>query len=102
MKNNMSLSKLSGQILKKCTIFSLYQYIQTGTFFHFNLIVNRTFNPSLARLYESTGRAIAVTTASASVLLEMLKFLVKLFKSLCLLNLWMDLVDILCDVRYWV
>ena len=29
-------------------------------------------NPVLARLYESTGRAIAVTTASASALLKML------------------------------
>ena len=41
----------------------------------------------LARLYESRGRAIAVTTASAlasasaSALLKMLKFLVKVFKS---------------------
>ena len=26
---------------------------------------------------------------------------VKVFKSLYLLNLWMDLVDILPDVRYW-
>ena len=51
---------------------------------------------------ESTGRAIAVTSvpvsalASASALLKM--FLVKVFESL---NLWMDLVDILPDVRYW-
>ena len=57
------------------------------------------FRPFLARLYESTGRAIAVTTASAlvfalaSALLKMLKFLVKVFKSLYLLNPWMDLVD---------
>ena len=39
----------------------------------------------LARLYESTGRAIAVTpvlvSASASALLKMLKFLVKVFMS---------------------
>ena len=59
----------------------------------------------LARLYVSTGRAIAVTTASASALAsalpKMLKFLVKVFKSLYLLNLWMDLVDTLPDVRYW-
>ena len=59
----------------------------------------------LARLYESTGRAIAVTTASAlasaSALLKMLKFLVKVFKSLYLLNPWMDLVNTLPDVRYW-
>ena len=54
------------------------------------------FQPFLARLYESTGRAIAVTTASA--LHKMLKFLVKVFKSLYLLNLWMDLVDTLPDV----
>ena len=55
----------------------------------------------LAHLYESTGRAIAVTTASSSALLKMLKFLVKIFKVLYLLNLWMDLVDTLPDVRYW-
>ena len=59
----------------------------------------------LARLYVSTGRAIADTTASASAsasaLLKMLKFLVKVFKSLYLLNPWMDLVDTLSDVRYW-
>ena len=72
----------------------------------------------LARLYESTGRAIAVTTASASAsalasasasasayasasaLLKILKFLVKVFKSLYLLNSWMDLVDTLPGVRY--
>ena len=55
--------------------------------------------PFLAHLYKSTGRTIAVTTASAlvsaSVLLKMLKFLVKDFKSLYLLNPWMDLL-ILC------
>ena len=65
----------------------------------------------LARLYVSTGRAIAVTTvlalasvsalASASTLLKMLKFLVKVFKSLYLLKRWMNLVDTLPDVRYW-
>ena len=56
-------------------------------------------NPTyfLARLYESTGRAIAVTPASAlasasalvsaSALLKMLKFLVKVFMSLYLLKL---------------
>ena len=42
---------------------------------------------------------MAVTTASA--LLKMLKFLVKVFKSLYLLNPRMDLVDTLSDVRYW-
>ena len=31
----------------------------------------------------------------------MLKFLVQVFKSLYLLNPWMDLVDTLPDVRYW-
>ena len=39
--------------------------------------------------------------ASASALLKMLKFLVKVFKILYLLNPWMDLVDTLLDVRYW-
>ena len=65
----------------------------------------------LARLYESTGRAIAVTpasalasalaSASASALLKMLKFLVKVFMSLYLLKLWMDQVDTLHAGRYW-
>ena len=59
----------------------------------------------LARLYESTGRAIAVTPASAlasaSALLKMLKFLVKVFMSLYLLKLWMDKVDTLHVGRYW-
>ena len=56
----------------------------------------------LACLYESTGRAIAVTMASvlASALPKMLKFLVKIFKSLHLLNPWMDLVDSVPDIRY--
>ena len=53
--------------------------------------------------YKSKGRAIAVITALAlalaSALLKMLKFLVIIFKSLYFLNLWMDLVDILPDVR---
>ena len=31
----------------------------------------------------------------------LLKFLVKVFKSLYLLNPWMDVVDTLPDVRYW-
>ena len=57
--------------------------------------------PFLAHLYESTGRAIAVTTALVSALLKMLKFLVKVFKSLYLLNSLMDLVYTLPDVRYW-
>ena len=59
----------------------------------------------LARLYESTGRAIAVTpalaSALASALLKMLKFLVKVFTSLYLLKLWMDQVDTLHVGRYW-
>ena len=57
----------------------------------------------LARLYESTGRAIPVTSAlaSASALLKMLKFLVKVFMSLYLLKLWMDQVDTLHVGRYW-
>ena len=38
----------------------------------------------LARLYESTGRAMAVTMASACALYKMLKFSVKVFKSLYL------------------
>ena len=55
----------------------------------------------LAPLYESTGRAIAVTSALASALLKMLKFLVKVFMSLYLLMLWMDQVDTLHVGRYW-
>ena len=43
----------------------------------------------LAHLYENTGRAIAVTTASASALV---KFLVKVFKRLYIPNLWMKVV----------
>ena len=39
--------------------------------------------------------------ALALALHKMLKFLVKVFKSLYLLNPWMDLVDTLPDVRYW-
>ena len=54
-------------------------------------------NLFLAHLYESTGRAIAVTTASAC---KMLKFSVKDFKSLYLMNLWMNLVKTLPNVRY--
>ena len=57
----------------------------------------------LACLYESTGRAFAVTPASslASAFLKMLKFLVKVFMSLYLLKLWMDQVDTLHVGRYW-
>ena len=55
----------------------------------------------LAHLYESTGRAIAVTLALASALLKMLKFLVKVFMSPYLLKLLMDQVDTLHIGRYW-
>ena len=59
----------------------------------------------LARLYESTGRAIAVTPASAlasaSALPKMLKFLVKVFMSPYLLKLLMDQVHTLHVDRYW-
>ena len=55
----------------------------------------------VAPLYVSTGRAIAVTTASALASASLKMFLVKVFKSLYLLNPWMDLVDTLPDVRYW-
>ena len=61
----------------------------------------------LARLYESTGRAIAVTPALASALALALAsalpkmFLVKVFMSLYLLKLWMDQVDTLHVSRYW-
>ena len=75
--------------------------------------VSNHFNKFLARLCVSKGRAIAVTTASASALaslstsastsalLKMFKFVAKDFKSLYLFNLWMELVDTLSDVRYW-
>ena len=55
----------------------------------------------LARLYESTGRAIAVTPASALASALLKKFLVKVFMSLYLLKLWMDQVDTLHAGRYW-
>ena len=46
--------------------------------------------------------ASASTSASAlAALLKMLKFLVKVFKSLYLLNPRMDLVDTLTDDRFW-
>ena len=56
------------------------------------IIIPMFKNKFLARLYESTGRAIAVTPASAlaSALLKMLKFLVKVFIRLYLLNMFMD------------
>ena len=63
----------------------------------------------LSQYLLASCRAIAVTTAppsasalaSVSALLKMVKFLVKDFKSLYLLNLWMDLVDTLPDVSFW-
>ena len=45
--------------------------------------------------------ALVSATALGSSLLNMLKCLVKVFKSLYLLNPWMDLVDTLPDARYW-
>ena len=59
---------------------------------------HKNFDPMhsfLARLYLSTGRVIAVTTASASALV------LQNVKRQYLMNLWMDLVDTLPDVRYW-
>ena len=56
----------------------------------------------LARLYESAGRAVAVTPASALAFTSaLLKFLVKVFRSIYLLKLLMDQVDILHNGRYW-
>ena len=69
---------------------------------HINIVRLVSSFTFLARLYESTGRAIAVTPASASAsalalasalasaLLKMLKFLVKVFIRLYLLNVLMD------------
>ena len=45
--------------------------------------------------------ASALASASTSALLKMLKFLVKVFTSLYLLNPLMELVDTFPDVRYW-
>ena len=61
----------------------------------------------LARLYESTGRAIqycnhpGVGVGVSVHVVQMLKFLVKVFISLYLLNMLMDKVDILHVSRYW-
>ena len=55
----------------------------------------------LARLYESTGRAIAVGVGVGVGVAQMLKFLVKVFMSLYLLKLLMDQVDTLHGGRYW-
>ena len=46
----------------------------------------------LAHLYESTGKTIAVTMASA---------LIKVCKRLYFLNLWMEVVHTCPDVTYW-
>ena len=55
----------------------------------------------LARMYESAGRAIAVTTALATALAlhKMLKVLVEVFKNLYPMNPRIDLVDTLPDLR---
>ena len=84
-------------------IWALLWWKQTKTSVRNHLtILKQNLASFLACLFESTHRAIAVTTMSvsalASALLKMLTFLVKIFKNL---NLWMDLVDILSDVRYW-
>ena len=44
---------------------------------------------------------VSMLASALAELLKMLKFLVKVFKSLYLLNPWMDLVGTLPDVRYW-
>ena len=51
------------------------------------------FQLLLARLYESTDRAIAVTMVLSLALHKMLKLLVKVFKSLYFLSPRMDLID---------
>ena len=51
-------------------------------------------NAFSAHLYESTGRAIVVTTAS-------MVSVVKGFKRLYLLNLWMEVFHTWPDVRFW-
>ena len=58
----------------------------------------------LARLYRSTGRAIALPPASAlalAALTKMLKFFVKVFKPSYFLNPLMDLVYIWYNYRCW-
>ena len=83
---------------RKNQISSIYMYQEV----EMHLVFWCTFaDLQFSRLYERTGRAIAVTTASWSALLKMLKFLIEVFKSLYLSNPWMDLVDTLPDVRYW-
>ena len=82
---------------KRDLLIYLFMWLQFSCYgFHHWMIF-------LACLYKSTGRAITVTKASAlaPALLKMFKFRVKVFKSLYLLNPWMELVDTLSDVRYW-
>ena len=60
----------------------------------------------LARLYKSTGRAIALHTAlvlatAAAVLTKILKFYIKVYKTLYFLNPEMDFVYIWYDYRCW-
>ena len=56
----------------------------------------------LARLNESSGRAIVVTTASARPRPRPdWMFWLKFFKDLYLLNPWMDSFDTCTVVRYW-
>ena len=78
LSGNEILTSIKGRNSIKIFTFSKRGYKNIGQQF-------------LARLYESTGRAIAVTPASASALasalLKMLKFLVKVFMSLYLLKL---------------
>ena len=64
---------------------------------------SKNFCTFLARLYESTGRAIALplALALASALTKMLKFYVKVFKTLYFLNPQMDLVYIWYKYRCW-
>ena len=97
------LSNCTSYLVLKRTFWYLFvkrlKYEQYYVFFP--LILSR-LAAFLARLYVSTGRAIAVTMALAlAALLKMLKFLVKVFKRLYLLNPWMDLVGTMLVVRYW-
>ena len=59
----------------------------------------------LARLYESSGRAIAppqeLASVLAVVLTKMSKFNVKVFRTSCFLNPLMDLVYIWYNYRCW-
>ena len=88
-----------------CLANSKFSLIYSYYFLYRLLIVYLVFSSPV----RSTGRAIAVTPASAlalalasaSALLKMLKFLVKVFMSLYLLKLWMDQVDTLHVGRYW-